>query len=60
MMRTFNGDQSTASHSHFLEEPIDQAEDFSYDADALALSMMNRSAAPADYSEQGLDNFMKS
>jgi len=62
-MRTFNGDQNTtASQSHFFEDPIDPEVDDRSDDDLGGLQqMMNQSQVPMnDFSEPMLEKFMRS
>ena len=59
-MRTFNGDQNTtASQSHFFEDPIDPEADLRSEDDLA--QMMNQSAVPMnDYSDPLLERLMRS
>ena len=62
-MRTFNGDKNTtASQSHFFEDPIDAEGDDRSDDDLGGLQqMMNQSQIPLnDFSEPMLEKFMRS
>ena len=62
-MRTYQGDvNTTASQSHFLEEPIEPDGDLDGDNYAFQQMMMmhNRSAAPMnDFSDPMLEKFMR-
>ena len=63
-LRTLNDDQNTtASQSHFFEEPIDhEGELRSEDGGNLALQIMNQSGVPTinDFTDPMLERFMRS
>ena len=60
--KTFQGDQNTtASQSHFLEEPIEPEVELDEGGDMAMREMMNQSAVPMnDYTDPMLERFMRS